>query len=105
MSNNIRWQRTATIANGKYLEAISWSKEVSSYIQGKWNTPTLNTWLDAFGNVGTIRWSMDFADLASVEKVQTQMLTDATYWQFVQKAMKDGLFVDGTAVDNVFRLV
>ena len=105
MSNNIRWMRTATIANGKFLEAIAWSKEISATAQNKWGAPTVNTWIDAFGNIGTIRWSTDYADLASLEKVQTAMMMDPSYHQLVQKAFKDGLFVDGSGVDNVFRLV
>jgi hypothetical protein len=97
--------RTAKIANGKFLEAIGWAKETSSYVEKKWGTPPVNVWIDSFGEVGTIRWSMDFTDLSGVEKVQGQMLADQGYWQLVEKAMKAELFVDGSTIDSVFRKV
>lgn len=101
----VRWTRTALIANGKFMEAVAWSKEVSGYIESKWSSPPLSTWVDAFGQVGTIRWSLDFTDLSAVEKIQGQMLTDAGYWQLVDQAYKKGLFVDGSGNDVISRQV
>jgi hypothetical protein len=102
---SVRWTRSSQIANGKYLEAIGWAKETSAYVEKKWNTPSVSVWLDSFGQMGTMRWSIDFPDLASVEKVQTQMLADQGYWQLVDKAFKNGLFIDNTTQDTISRQV
>ena len=98
---SIRWMRTSQIANGKILEAIAWAKETSAYVEKKWSTPPVSVWLDSFGQVGALRWTIDFGDLASIERVQSQMLTDQQYWQHVDKAMKGGLFVDNSTVDTI----
>jgi hypothetical protein len=95
--------RTAQIANGKFMEAIAWAKEASGYVEKKWSTPPVHVWLDAFGTVGTMRWSMDLTDFSQFEKIQGQMLTDQGYWQLVDKAFKNQLFVDGSSVDYVSR--
>jgi len=102
---SIRWMRTATIANGKYMEAISWAKEVSGYVEKKWGTPPVSVFIDTFGPMGVVRWTTDYADLAAVEKVQNQMMMDQAYWQLIDKAFKNGLFQDGTGVDTISRLV
>jgi|SRR5688500_8425957 len=102
---SVRWMRTATIKNGRFMEAIAWGKEVAGYVEKKWGAGKCDVWVDAFGAVGTIRWSIDFTDLASIDKVQGAMMADPDYWKMVEKAMKSELFVDGSAVDNVFRSV
>ena len=76
---SVRWMRTATIKNGRFMEAIAWAKETAGYVEKKFGTGKCDVWLDTFGPVGTIRWSIDFADLASIEKVQATMLMDADY--------------------------
>jgi nitrogenase molybdenum-iron protein alpha/beta subunit len=102
---SVRWMRTAQIANGKFMEAIAWAKETAGYVEKKWGTPHVAVLLDVFGPVGMVRWSTDFADLAAVEKVQAQMMMDQTYWQMIDKAFKAELFVDGTSVDTISRMV
>jgi hypothetical protein len=101
--NKVRWTRNATIANGKYMEAIAWAKEMAGYVEKKFGTPSCSVWMDVFGPVGTVRWSIDFTDLAAVEKAQSAMMADANYWQLIDKAFKSGLFVDGAAVDVISR--
>lgn len=102
---SVRWMRTATIANGKFMEAVAWGKEVAGYVEKKWGTPPLQVWVDSFGPVGVMRWTTDWPDLASIEKVQGQMMMDQSYWQLIDKAFKNGLFVDGSSTDFVSRQV
>jgi hypothetical protein len=94
--------RTAKISNGKFMEAVSWAKEMSGYVEKKTGLK-VDTWLDSFGNVGTIRWSIDTTDLAAVEKAQSVILTDADYWKSIAKASTNQLFIDGETEDHVFR--
>jgi hypothetical protein len=91
------------IANGRFMEAVGWAKETSSYCEKKFGVPKVEVWVDAFGPIGRMRWSTDFNDLAALESVQLQMLADPGYWQLIDKAFKNGLFVDGTGDDVVSR--
>lgn len=101
---SVRWTRSAKIANGKFMEAIAWAKEAGGYVEKKVGTK-IEVWMDAFGPVGTVRWSGDFADLAAVEKAQVTIMADAAYWQLIDKAMKNGLYIDGESVDTVSRSI
>ncbi len=102
---SVRWMRTAKIRDNKFLEAISWGKEVAAYVEKKTGSPTVHMWVDTAGEIGTVRWTLDVADLAAVEKIQTQLLLDQTYWQMLAKSAKDGLFIDGAATDVIYREV
>ena len=100
---SFRWMRTAQIANGKFMEAIAWGKETSGYAQKNFGVAKVDMWIDSFGDVGTMRWTFEAPDLATFEKVQTSMMADQNYWQMVDKALKNGLFVDGSTRDYVSR--
>jgi hypothetical protein len=95
--------RTASISNGKFMDAVMWAKEVSGYVEKKHGTPKIHTWVDSFGQVGTMRWTMDAPDLSTIEKVQTAILADADYWKLLGKAAQQQLFIDGSTVDVVSR--
>ena len=100
MSNNVRWTRTGYIKNSRVMEAIAWSKEICGWAQKKHNV-TVETWLDAAGQPNTIRWTADYADIASFDAKMTAVMMDPEYWTYVQKAYKDDLFVDNTTVDTL----
>jgi len=98
---SVRWMRTAQVSNGKFPEAIAWAKEISAWAAKKHSTPKIDVWLDAFGAVGTLRWSMDYADLATFEKMQNAVLVDADYWRMIEQAAKAQLFIDGSMHDVI----
>ena len=100
-----RWTRTAHIANGKFQEAISWSKEIAGYCEKKYNTGKICTFVNAIGPLGTLHWQVDYPTLAEFERVQTAMLTDPDYWKYVNKAMTNTLFIDGRTEDKLTREV
>jgi hypothetical protein len=102
---SFRWMRTATIAKGHFMEAIAWGKEMAGFVEKKFNTGKCDVWLDTFGPVGTIRWSIDVPDLATIERVQGQILMDQEYWKMIDKAMKNELFVDNATVDHMLKKV
>ena len=85
---SIRWMRTGQIKGSRVMEAVGWSKEVCGYLEKKYNV-TINTWLDTVGALGTIRWTVDYPDLATFDKTMTAVLADPEYWRFVQNAMKN----------------
>jgi hypothetical protein len=100
---SVRWMRTAQISNGKFMEAVSWAKEMSGYVEKKIGMGKVDVWVDSFGVMGTIRWTMDFPDLAALDKAQTIVLGDADYWKQVNKAATSQLFIDGATEDHVLR--
>ena len=102
---SVRWMRTAKIRDNKFLEAISWGKEVCGYVEKKTGCPKVQMWIDTAGELGTVRWTLDLPDLATVEKIQSQLLMDQGYWQLLSKSAKDGLFIDGAATDVIYREV
>jgi hypothetical protein len=102
----VRWIRTATIKNGsKVQEALSWSKEISAYVEKTFGTGKVEVFLDAFGVVGKIRWMTDYPDLAKIDQVTAKMLGDQQYWKMVERATKSELFIEGSLHDLVMRSV
>ena len=99
----VRFMRSARIKGGKFMEAIAFGKEMAEFSQKKYNAPPVSVFLDSFGNSGTIRWMVDYDDLATLEKVQSQVLTDPEYFELITKAMAADIFLDGTVEDVVTR--
>ena len=98
----IRWMRSARIAPGKNVEAIQFAMEINEYVQKKYEgVPEAEVFVDSFGEIGTIRWCADYADFASWEKAQSQMVADPEWWQKMD-AIKD-LFIPGSGHDVVMR--
>jgi hypothetical protein len=101
---SVRWMRTAQIRDGKFMEAIAWSKEIVGYCEKKLGIPKIHTWLDSFGALGTMRWTIDFADLGAIEKVQQQLMTDPDYWRLLARGSAE-LFIPGQSHDHVSRAI
>lgn len=97
---NIRWTRTGQIKGSKVMEAVAWSKEMTAWVAKK-HSVTVDTWLDTVGTINTIRWTVDYPDLASFDKVMTAVMMDPEYWKYVERAMKSELFIDGAGSDTL----
>ncbi len=98
----IRWTRSARIVPGKILQTMQWAKEIAEYVNNKYKTQ-VTVYMDSFGEVGTIRWYCDYADLAALEKIGTQLVTDQEYWEKLKKSVE--LLTPGSAFDTVMRAV
>ncbi len=99
----IRWIRTGQIAAGKTLPAIAWAKEIAEYVKKYEGSSTCDVFMDAFGEVGTIRWIIDYEDFASMEKVQNQVMSDPEFHQKAEKTRE--LFIEGKVHDVVMRSI
>lgn len=97
----VRWMRSARVAGGKFPQAVAWSKEMAKFAEKYQGVSSVNVFLDVFGESGTIRWVVDYQDLATLENVQNQILTDQEYWKKIGQAQD--FFVDGTIHDMVMR--
>jgi hypothetical protein len=84
------------------MEAVSWAKEAAGYVEKK-TGHKVDVWVDSFGTVGVVRWTIDAPDLAAVEKAQAAIMMDQGYWQMIQKAVQADAFITGSAVDYVSR--
>ncbi len=101
----VRWMRCANIKGGKFMEALAWGKEMAGYGEKAFGTGKIHLFVDSFGDVSTIRWTIDYPDLATAEKAMEKVLTDPEYWKRVNQAFAAGLFVDGATRDYVMREV
>lgn len=97
---SIRWTRTGQIKNSRVMEAIGWSKEITAWAKKKYDV-TVETWLDVVGHTNTMRWTAEYPDLATFDKVMSAVQMDAEYWRHIEQAMKSELFIDGVAVDTI----
>jgi hypothetical protein len=76
----IRWTRSLRIASAKYfLQATQWAKEIAEFVSKKYKIQ-VSVYMDSFNGIGTIRWFCDYADLATMEKVMSQINMDQEYW-------------------------
>jgi hypothetical protein len=99
----IRWTRSARISSGKYFpQAMQWAKEIAEFVNKKCKIQ-VSVYMDSFGEITTIRWFCDYADLASMEKVGNQISTDQEYWQKV--AQGSDFIVQGSVHDTVMRAI
>jgi uncharacterized alpha/beta hydrolase family protein len=99
----IRWIRTAQIAGGNPMPAIAWAKEIAEYVKKYEGFSSIDVFTDTFGQVGTIRWVVDYEDLASFEKVQNQIMTDPGFFEKTEKVPE--LFVEGKTHDTIMSSV
>lgn len=100
----IRFMRSARVKQGSKLpEAIGFAKEIASFTQKYDGAANVTVCIDAFGDMGTIRWFADYPDLATMQKVMDQVLADAEYWKAVERA--GDLFDTSTLVDLALREV
>jgi hypothetical protein len=97
--------RSAQVSRNRVPEALAWAKEVAGFVEKKFQTPPIEVFMDAFGPTGTVRWMIDFPDLAAVEKVLAETTADPEFWKLAQKAYAAELFIDGATHDNVARKI
>ena len=96
----IRFTRSARIVHGKFPQAVQWAKEITEFANKKYKIQ-MSVYVDCFGEVGTIRWFADYADLATVEKIRNQILADQEYWRKFNQSAE--LLVHGSLFDMVLQ--
>ena len=100
---SVRWTRTAQIRPARFSEALAWSKEMAAHVEKKYHLPKVNVWINAFGPVGTIQYSIDYPDLAAVEKALNSVMSDPEYFKMIEKASE--LFIEGHTTDSVIKQI
>ena len=96
-----RFHRTARASRGKFPEAAQWAKEVAGYINTKYAPGSVQAYAEAFGDLGTVHWYADYEDLATIERINAQLLTDQGYWALLNKA--NDLFIEASVHDTMIQ--
>lgn len=99
----IRWMRSARMARGNAMKVLAWSKEIAEYVKKHEGISSIDVFLDAFGDGGTVRWIVDYEDLATLDKTQNQIMADQEYWKKLEAAQN--LFIEGSIHDVVMRRI
>ena len=96
-----RFHRIARVGRGNFQAAIQFAKEVAEHINTRYPPVSVQTFLELFGDYGTIHWYADYEDLASIEKFNAQLLMDQEYWAILNKATD--LFIEGSVRDTLIQ--
>ena len=88
----VRWVRTGRAKAGKMSQAVQWAKEIAEYINKKYGV-TVSAFADVFGEIDTIRWYVDYANLDAIEKLRSELILDRDYLKKVSPVAE--LFIEG----------
>jgi len=80
---------------------MQYAKEMAEFVKKYEGVPPVRVFFDSFGDFGTIRWIVDYDDLAALEKVRDQMIADEAFHQRLEQT--PDLFIDGNIQDIVMR--
>jgi hypothetical protein len=89
------------ISRGHAVAAMKYAKDMTELAEKYEGVSSCSAYMDSFGDIGTVRFFMDFNDLATFEKVQTQALADDAYWKKLEEG-KD-LFIEGSTRNVIMR--
>ena len=99
----VRWMRKARVAPGKFMEAMGFAIEIAKYVKKFEGLPPVHVFMDSFGDMTTLRWVVDYENLAAMEKVNTQLIADQEYLKKVDSSAH--VFIPGSVKDTVMRLI
>lgn len=98
----IAFVRTASIASGKFGNAMAFAKEISAYIKNHYGVE-VTVLTPIGGNPWRIAWSARYPDLAALQALFDKMTADKGYWELVTK--NEGCFLAGSAHDAIWQEV
>ena len=98
----IAFNRTAAIAPGRTASAINFAHDVAAYLKKSYDLD-LEVLLPIGGNPSRIAWSTRYKDMASLDAVNTKMLSDKHYWDMIHKNSDN--FLAGSVRDAFWRTV
>jgi hypothetical protein len=98
----VRWTTSMRVLLGKGPQAIKFAKESTEFINKKYKVQ-MSAYMDIFGEYGTIRIFINFADLATLEKFMNQALADQEYLKIRSQAAE--LIIQGSRYDTVMHSI
>ncbi len=97
--STFRWHRSSQISSGNREEALQFAKEVSEYVSNKYPEVSVYPYIEVFGTVGKVHWFVDYDNLTTVERIISELSSDAKYIALVDGAAN--LFVEGGGRDTM----
>jgi hypothetical protein len=91
--------RSATIAPGHFAEAMSFARDIASYVKSKAGVD-VKVFTQLGGITGRIAWQAEFKSLAAYEQFLTQFVPDPGYQEITKKAGQ--LLVAGETRDSLW---
>src|ERR1700687_865366 len=98
----IYFHRSASIAPGKAIAAVSFAREIAGYIKGT-TALDVKIGMPIGGNPNKIGWYLQYEDLAVLEDTQTKLLQDQKYMEMISKSSEN--FIAGSVNDDKCGLV
>jgi hypothetical protein len=96
----ITFVRTASIAPGKVVEAITFAHEIAKLVE-KITDLKIGVSMPVGGNPFRIAWVASEPDLASVEANMSKLLSNAEYMKLAESSAS--YFLPGSAHDEMWR--
>jgi hypothetical protein len=93
------FMRTATISPGRFAEAMSFAREISSHIESKAGVK-VRVFTQIGGIAGRIAWQAEFKNLGAYDEFLGRFVTDAGYQEIIKKAAP--LFIEGETHDSLW---
>ena len=97
----IRHQRSGRAKAGKAWEVIQFAKEVADFVNTKYAPVSVQVYSELFGDLNTIYWQTDYADLATLEEIHAKLTSDPDYLAIVSKG--SDMFIEGTLHDKLMK--
>lgn len=91
--------RSATISPGHFAEAMTFAREMASYLKSKAGVD-VKVFTQIGGVTGRIAWQAEFKSIAAYDQFLSQFAPDAGYHEIVKKA--GPLFIPGETRDSLW---
>jgi hypothetical protein len=85
-----------------FLPSNAWAKEIAEFTNKKYKIQ-VSVYTDFFGELGTKHWFCDYVDLATMERVVSQIEADQEFWQKAIPAVD--FFIQGSMYETIMRAI
>ena len=85
-SNSVRFHRTALTRAGEAQAAMQLAQEIKGYLNTNYPTIGIELYVEMFGDVGRLHWFAGYPDLATLERIQVRLQTDAGFQKLSARA-------------------
>jgi hypothetical protein len=98
----IRFIRSASIAPGKFGDAMAFAKKVAAYLE-KQTAVQMQVLVPVAGNPHRVAWSAEYPSLAAMEELNGKLMADQKYAKLLSTGKE--LFIAGSLNDTIWRTV
>lgn len=97
----IYFHRQAVVSPGRLREALRFAAEATAYLNSVLPEVNATAGVGIGGQTGTMYWRAEYADLAALERAQTQLFADDAFQALLVKGAE--LFLAGSMKDDVIK--